>query len=172
MLGLNIVNAPLLFVVLGLVVIQLLFLLLRRPTKRWVLTVLIAAACGGGVAGAVWFVVVRTNNTFGVSPGRVCFFLFAATCASVGVALANLVRSSVRRKIVSGASVVLFLVAGTLGINATFGLDPTLGSLLGVTTESAIALPTSNGAAAGGPLYESWVAPSGRVPFQPGPVIT
>ncbi|TFD69307.1 hypothetical protein [Cryobacterium sp. Hb1] len=56
---------------------------------------------------------------------------------------------------------MLFVAAGTLAINAGFGLNRTLGSLFDITTESAIALPAVSGAKEGGPLYKRWVAPAG-----------
>lgn len=158
--GIDIVNAPLLYVVLGLTVVLLLFLLLRTPRRSWIVTVLVAAAAGIGVAAVTWFVVVTVINAFGMSPGMVSFLWFAATCVAVAIAVANFLRSSTRRKIVAGASAVLFLVAGTLAINASFGLNRTVGALFGVLTESAIALPSASGAGKNDALYQSWVAPT------------
>ncbi|MBG6214926.1 enterochelin esterase-like enzyme [Cryobacterium sp. CAN_C3] len=159
-LRIDIVNAPLLYIVLGLATIDLGYLLSRPPTKRWIVTVLIAVVAGLGVAAAAWFVVVTAVDLFGMSPGLVSFLWLVATCVAIAVAIANLLRSRVRRKIAASASVVLFLVAGTLAINASFGLNHTVGSLFGVTTESAIALPSAAGSGAGGALYRSWVAPA------------
>ncbi|GGL05582.1 esterase [Salinibacterium xinjiangense] len=168
LLRIDIVTGPLLYVVLGLATVQLLYLLVRAPTRVWIVTVVIAVAAGVGVAGMTWFVVVTVVDAFGMSPGLVSFLWFAATCSAIALALANLWRSRRRRKIVAVASVLLFLVSGTLAINASFGLNRTLGSLFGVTMAAAVSLPaTSTPPETGpsappktGPLYQSWVAPA------------
>ena len=164
LLGIDIVNGPLLYVVIGLATVQLLFLLLRTPSRTWIVTVLIAVAAGLGAAGLTWFVVVVVINAFGTSPGVVCFLWFVATCAAVAVAIANFMRSSTRRKVAAGVSVVFFLMAGTLAINASFGLNRTVGALFGVMTEPAIALPAATGAGHSDALYQSWVAPTDLPP--------
>ncbi|TFD13533.1 alpha/beta fold hydrolase [Cryobacterium sp. TMT1-2-2] len=160
MLRINIVTGPLLYVVFGLAGVQVLYLLFRAPTRAWILTVVLAGAAGAGAAGVIWFVVVTVVDAFGMSPGLVAFLWFAATCSAVALALANLWRSRRRRKIVAAASVVVFLLSGSLAINASFGINRTLGSLFGVTTEAAIALPTTSTATKPGPLYQNWVAPT------------
>ena len=160
LLRIDIVTGPLLYVVLGLAAVQLLYLLLRAPTISWIVTVVIAGVGGVGVAGGIWFVVVTVVDAFGMSPGLVSFLWFAATCSARALALANLWRSRRRRKIVAAASIVLFLVSGTLAVNASFGLNRTLGSLFGVTTEAAIPLPVPSTPPETGPLYQSWVAPA------------
>ena len=160
MLRIDIVTGPLLYVVLGLAAVQLLYLLLRAQTRGWIVTVVITVVGGVGVAGVIWFVVVTVVDAFGMSPGLVSFLWFAATCSAIALALANLWRSRRRRKIVAAASIVLFLVSGTLAINASFGLNRTLGSLFGVTAEAAIPLPVPSTPPKTGPLYQSWVAPA------------
>ena len=160
MLRIDIVTGPLLYVVLGLAAVQLLYLLLRAQTRGWIVTVVIAVVGGVGVAGVIWFVVVTVVDAFGMSPGLVSFLWFAATCSAIALALANLWRSRRRRKIVAAASIVLFLVSGTLAINASFGLNRTLGSLFGVAAEAAIPLPVPSTPPKTGPLYQSWVAPA------------
>ena len=160
LLRIDIVTGPLLYVVLGLAAVQLLYLLLRAPTRGWIMRVAIAVVGGVGVAGVIWFVVVTAVDAFGMSPGLVSFLWFAATCSAIALALVNLWRSRRRRKIVAAASIVLFLVSGTLAINASFGLNRTLGSLFGVTTEAAIPLPVPSTPPEAGPVYQSWVAPA------------
>ena len=125
------------------------------------MTLSLAVLCGAGVATAVWIVLVKVIDVFGMSPGRVSFLWFAATCAAIAVAVANLWRSRARRKIGAAVAVIVFLVAGVLAINSSFGLNRTVGSLFGVVTEATIRLPSPSGAAPAGPLYRSWVAPPG-----------
>ncbi|MDJ0348006.1 alpha/beta fold hydrolase [Cryobacterium sp. PH29-G1] len=159
LLRIDIVTGPVLYVVLGLATVQLLYLLLRAPTLAWMLTVVIAATAGAGVAVGIWFVVVIVVDAFGMSPGLASFLWFAATCSAVALALANFRGARRRRKIMAAASVLIFLASGSLAINASFGLNRTLGSLFGVTTETAIALPATVTPSKTGPLYQSWVAP-------------
>ena len=58
---------------------------------------------------------------------------------------------------------VVFAVAGVIGVNMRFGLNPTLGSLLGIA--SSIDLPTDTGGAnqtpaPAQPIYTTWTPPA------------
>ena len=161
----DIVDGPVIIVVFTLSALALVYLLLRPPIRRWSLTTLIAASAGALVAVLIWFVTVRTFNLFGMSLGHGTYLWLAATCAGISLAIANLWRARRLRRSVSAAAVVLFLVAGTLGINAGFGLDRTLGSLLGISTLKPIALTPPSGAPTAshpaGPLWRNWTPPAG-----------
>jgi enterochelin esterase-like enzyme len=91
-----------------------------------------------------------------------------ATFAGVSLAIVNLWRSRWWRKTIAGIAIPVLLIAGTLGINASFGLDPTVGAMFGVTTEKPIQLaakPTappasSTTAPVSQPLWLSWQPPA------------
>jgi poly(3-hydroxybutyrate) depolymerase len=175
-LNTNIVEGPVITAFFVSSAAALVYLLWRRPTRRRVLTSAAALLAGGLIAVAIWFLTVRVFNLFGVSPGHTSYLWLAATCAGACLAAANLWDSRAFRKSIAAASVVLFLVTGILGVNAGFGLNRTVGSLLGISTLRPIALtpPTSapTGAAAGTqagthaaalpaqPLWRAWKPPS------------
>jgi len=116
------------------------FLLARRPTVRWLMTVAVAVASGGVVAVLLWFFLVRVFNVFGMGLVPVAYAWLGAACAAVGIALVNLWKTRPARRSLAAASVLLFVATGALGINAGYGLDRTLGALLGVNVLPPIAL--------------------------------
>lgn len=156
------------FVVAGLTVA----LLLARRVEHWPATatgaVLAGAAAGAGALWVVegWLDLVGTPLAWPTRAWVVgCF-------AVMGLAAANFRRARIRRRCGAVlASLVVFVVTG-LGINAQYGLNPTLGSVLGVSTERAVALPVRPGSGppgagatsvAGGPLWQTW-SPTTPVP--------
>lgn len=147
-------------VVTGVVFFLVLFL---RPTARWALTATIAIAAAV-VAGAitVW-VVEDVLDVFhvGLTP-RVWFWALAG-CGALGLALVSFRHSPAWRKVVAAVSIPVFMLVAALGINTEFGLNKTLGSAFGVSTEGAIALnkPDPNATNPAGPLWQHWKPPSG-----------
>lgn len=141
----------------------LLFLVLavRRWTRRALLWAGAAALCGA-VLGYAVYKVVNLTDVFGDAAPTFVWHWTAAAFAASGFALGGLVGARAWRKVVSVFAVVVFLLAGILGINMRFGLNPTLGSLFGIT--STIVLPDSGNDPTGAPsvpLYQSWTAPAG-----------
>jgi S-formylglutathione hydrolase FrmB len=132
---------------------------------RWAVSALIAVSAGVLVAVLIWFVTIRIFNVFGMSLGQVTYLWLAAACAGISLTLTNLRKTRPLRRIVSVVSAVLFLVAGTLGINADFGLDRTRGSLVGISTLKPIAMTPPTGAPPTNhpaePLWRSWTPPAG-----------
>ncbi|MEB0203169.1 alpha/beta hydrolase-fold protein [Cryobacterium sp. 10I1] len=145
--------------------LALLFLLFRKLSWRWTVMASAALILGVLVAVLVWFVCVRVLNLFGMSLGTVTYMWLAAACGGSSVAIANLWDSRRARKAIAAGSILLFLITGSLGINAGFGLNRTLGSLFGISTETPIILtaptqaPTPGPLA--GPLWQTWVPPAG-----------
>jgi poly(3-hydroxybutyrate) depolymerase len=156
------------------------FLLLRRPSRRWLVTVMIALGSGGLVAVLLWFFLVRVFNVFGMGLVPVTYAWLGAACAAVGLALVNLWKTRPGRRSVAAASVLLFVLTGALGINAGYGLDRTVGAVLGITALPPITLttlatpPNPQGAASGSPsktgdphpdrsirsLWQTWSPPA------------
>jgi poly(3-hydroxybutyrate) depolymerase len=84
--------------------------------------------------------------------------------AGIGLAAVNLWRSRWWRKAAAVLGGVLFIVTAALGINAGYGLNPTLGALLGMNPARHLALPKTNPAPqqqSSAPLWQSWKAPAG-----------
>lgn len=165
-LRLNIIDGWFVGVIYTLALGALLFLIVRRPTRRWMITATSALLAGSVIAFVTLWSVAATN-AFGVDLSAITsiwvYLAFSAMC----LAIANLWKSRWRRKVVASLSIALFAVAGTVGINADFGLDRTVADLAGVSTEKPIALPKtpptpvpSQTPRAGGALWANWIPPA------------
>ena len=100
-------------------------------------------AAGGVAAGAITLYICEGwLNVFGLPLDTDTRVWVVAAFGGVALALANLWRTRWRRRIAAVASVALFISTAALGINAAYGLDATLGALLGLNTTSHLALPT------------------------------
>lgn len=125
------------FTLSGLVV---LFLLARR-IPRWVVLAVVAAVAGA-VGGALTLWIVETPvDMFGSPLDWTTRWWVIGCFAALGLAVANARRSTIRRKVGALFGAVVILATTVLGINASYGLNPTVGSLLGVATERPLALP-------------------------------
>jgi len=137
----------------------------RRPSRRsWLLTTLIALVAGASTGILALVICESWLNVFGIplDPDTRAWVIMA--CAAVALALVNLWRSGWWRRILAVTSVAVFLATAVLGVNAEYGLNPTLGALLGVNTGPYLAIPKQvkpqahNSTA---PLWQTWVPPAG-----------
>ena len=166
LLGINIVDGPVILSFFVVSTIASLYLVARRPTWRWLRTLVIALSSGLVTALLIWFFAVRVWNLFGTSLGMTTYVWLAAVCLGVSLAVANMSKSSRLRTVVAGASVVLFLLTGVLGVNAGFGLNRTIGSLLGISVERPLQLirpSTTAGPTTASParsLWQTWTPPA------------
>jgi enterochelin esterase-like enzyme len=159
-LSIRIVDGPVLPVCLALSAVAALYLLIRRPTARWVLTALIGIL-GGAVVAIGLYALLNALDAFGTPLPHPVAFWAMGTFAALGLAIVNLWRSRWWRKVVASVGILLFAVTGGLGINAYYGLDPTLGSLFGYTDAGHIHVgPHTSGADPARPLYETWKPPA------------
>jgi enterochelin esterase-like enzyme len=165
-LRMNIVDSAFVGVVYTLGLGAFLFLALRHPTRRWIITGVAALLTGSICAFLVlWF--VNATDQFGVGLGVGTTIWVYVVFSAVCLAIANLWRSRVRRKVVASASIVLFLLVGTVGINADFGLDRTVADLVGASTQKPLKLPVATDPTpaptptllAGGALWANWRPP-------------
>ncbi|GAA1446808.1 alpha/beta hydrolase [Leifsonia poae] len=156
----DIVEGPVIYLVFSLAAAGAVFLLLRRPTPRWLLTVAIALGAGLVAAVVTWFVAIRTLNLFGMGLGMRNYVWIAATFCGVFLAVASLWRSRWWRTLVAAVCIPLFAIAGTVAINADYGLDRTLGSLVGVPTDPTIQLAGTTATSDLSTLWKTWKAPA------------
>jgi hypothetical protein len=162
LLALNIVEGPLIVVCYVLSAVCGAVLLLRRPRRAAVVTWL-AGAAGALVGAVVRLVAERLLHAFGGPLGwhvRIWVLLFFAGLAVCG---ANLRKSRPWRKVLACAGALLFALTATLGINAFYGLHPTVASFLGISLAPKVDLepvqphtPAPRQAA----LWESWKPPA------------
>lgn len=160
---LPIIGGPFPLTVYGLAGILAITLLIRRWTRR-PLTWAIVGALIGAAVGAAAYVVANVTNAFGTELPLFVALLAGGGLAACGFALGSLIGARVWRRVVSIAAVPVFLVAATLAVNAQFGLNPTLGSLFGVTADPPAVLPidpTGTVPAPAQPLFQTWTAPAG-----------
>jgi enterochelin esterase-like enzyme len=161
LLATDIVEGPVIVTVTVLAVAAAIVLLFRRPSRRWLWTSGIALATGLAIACSLWFVTVRLLNLWGGSLGIGNYLWIAATCCEVCLAVVNLWRSRVWRKVVAAVSIPLFLITGTLAVNASYGINRSLGNLIGVSTEKPIRLAPPAVASGYDPLlWKHWKPPA------------
>ncbi|MDQ1609638.1 MAG: hypothetical protein QOE16_2370 [Microbacteriaceae bacterium] len=143
--------------------VLVLYLLIRRPTKRWLLTAL-AAVVIGVVAGlmACWLS-SDVLDIFGVSLTSVTRMWVCLGFAGIALALVNLWPSRWWRKTVAIVSVPLFVIAAAAGINMDFGAYRNLNDAFGVNPYPALALGNETASSAAQTLVtvQTWSAPAG-----------
>jgi enterochelin esterase-like enzyme len=152
---------PVAIYTLSLVLLGFLLLhsLLRR--QRDFFWLLVSAAFGLVAAWVTLWLVVDTLDTFGgpLDPGA--YGWIYAGFASLCIALRALFTFRAWGKVIPALGAVLFLVSATLGVNAAFGLTPTLASFLHISTGQIVVVPALSPPSAGSqqPLYLSWNPP-------------
>ena len=160
-LDLQIIDSPAMGIVYGIAVALALVLLIRRATPGWVLRAVIGIGVGG-VIGVAAYLVANATDAFGANLSLGVAVWAAACLGGVGLAIVSLWDSAVWRKIVAGFSILWFLITAVVGINAAFGINPTLGSLFGVVSSNPIDLG-DGGDASGAPdqpIYQTWKPPA------------
>ncbi|MBC7518111.1 MAG: esterase [Microbacteriaceae bacterium] len=142
--------------------------------RRWI-GGLGLSALGGAIAAIVTIVICEVVlNLFGTPIELDTHVWVTAAFAAAGIAVFNIWKSRWWRKVIASVAVVLFLVTASLGINASYGLNTTVASLLNIETGHPLALPSrtplptpvpiatsSTPPAPPKPLWQSWVAPAG-----------
>lgn len=166
-LRIQVINGPLVPVVYGLAGLGLVSLLVRRwrvkPLTATLVTVAVAVSL---TALSLWY--INECNLFGVGLDQGTTVWALVTFAGVGVAVGALWWSGWRRRTVAVASICVFLAAGTLGINADFGLDSTIADLAGVSLAPPLRLPSTSqmkkpselSSPQTGPLWQTWTPPA------------
>jgi poly(3-hydroxybutyrate) depolymerase len=154
------------FAIYGLAALALIFLLARRPTRRR-LIVGGASIAGGAIVAGIVLTIVGVTNVLGVSLSATMSAWIVAGFAVTALGIASFWAAKGWRTIGVAFSIVFVLLAGTLGVNADFGLDPTIGALAGVSTLSTVTVPVIHATPTptptlldGGALWANWVPDS------------
>jgi enterochelin esterase-like enzyme len=180
-LSLNIIDGRVILVFAVVSAVVLLYLIFRRvsravplghhvprahPVRRWASIVIIGAASGAALGVIVLVLTEVVFNVFGLPLDPDTRAWVIGAFAAVGIAVVNLGRERWRRRVIAAASIAFFVVTATLGINAGYGLNPTLASFLGIPVGQPLAVPkpvhTQPPVQAGPPkpLWETWKAPA------------
>lgn len=164
-LALNIVDGPVIYASYVLSMALCITLLVRRARRPVAMTGLSAAA-GAAVGAVVLVVAERFMHAFGGPLGWPVRIWGLAFFAGLGICGANLWASGTWRKVLASVAALSFAATAALGINAYYGLNATLGSLLGISLAPRIDLgPVApQSAAPQKPLWETWKAPEGMPP--------
>lgn len=161
---LPIIDGAVPIVVYAVAVALLVLVLARRWGRRSLLWGAVGAVAGAAV-GVLLVHLVDRMHPFGPAPMPAFVVPWVAgALAASGLALGALVGARLWRRVVSIVAVLVFLVAATVGVNAGFGLNPTLATLFGVSGYDPVALPAADptkGAAPSVPLAQSFVPPAG-----------
>jgi enterochelin esterase-like enzyme len=140
LLTMQIIGGPLPWVLCTLAGVCLVLLLLRRPTRRWM--ILAGAGIASAAAIALVFTWIADATAMFEIPLPIDAVAWAvATFAAAGLAVVSLWRTRWRRRTIAIVSLVVFAVTGTVQVNAVFDINPTVGDLLGVVVTHPIALP-------------------------------
>ena len=116
------------------------YLLVRRPTKRWIVTALIAVAAGALLGFAVCWLLVDVLDIFGVDLSSITRMWVAVAFAGVALVIVNLWGSRWWRKTIAIVAVPLIVATGAAGINVDFGAYRTLNDAVGVNPYQVVAV--------------------------------
>lgn len=136
------------------------YLLVRKPTKRWLITSAIALL-GGGALGllASWFA-GDVLDLFGVALTAGQRAWVALTFAAIALAVVNLWRSRWWRKVVAIVSVPLLLLTGAAFVNSSIGYYSTVSDALGINPYHDGTLGYETGELTRGPVAQDWRPPA------------
>ncbi|MET4159233.1 alpha/beta hydrolase-fold protein [Agromyces sp. PvR057] len=141
----------------------LIYLVFKKRTAAWFLTAFIVLVVGALIGVGVVWLAVNVLDAFGGPVNEVTWFWVPAAFAGILLAIFNLWGSRWWRKVIAIISILMFVATATFAISAAYGLSPTLGALLHVSTAKAIDIPTpgpTDTADPDEPLYQTWKAPS------------
>ncbi|MBK5238038.1 MAG: hypothetical protein JJE28_02885 [Actinomycetales bacterium] len=164
MLDLNIsVGAfPVAVYAVSLVIMGLLLMHSLLQGLRDVLWLVATAVIGLGVAWVTLWIIVDVLDLFGgpLDPGAYGWIF--AGFAGLGVAFRALFTFRAWSKVIPAVGGLLFLLSAALGVNASYGLTPTLGSFLHIASGNIVVLPpvTVPVTPQASPLYASWNPPA------------
>lgn len=163
LLAIRIDHGPVLWAVHLIAVALVLVLLIRRPTRRWLLTAPLAVLSGALLALAATWLAQDVLDVFDAPMERDVRLWIAGTGAVVGLAIANLWLSRWWRKLVAVLAIAVFVLSGALGVASASGIAKNVGDLLEMPVEqpldvSSLAPHSTNPP---GALAASWTAPPG-----------
>ncbi|WP_235833395.1 alpha/beta hydrolase [Glaciibacter flavus] len=128
---------------------------------RWFAVALIGIV-GGALVGLGLVILVNSLDLFSPPLTIQSTAWIMATFAGIGLAIVNLWKSRWWRKVIASVSIILFALVGTVGVNAYYGLNKTVGSLFGVVVDKPIDIRPINTATADPtqPVYKTWKPPA------------
>lgn len=163
LLDVSVVDGPLPIVVYALAGACFVYLLFRDRSTAWGFGVVVLLIVGAILGAGVLWIAVNVLGTFGGPVDDSVWWWVPAATAAILVALWNLWRTRWWRKLVAVIAIPLYVLAAAVGINAGYGLNPTIGAVLHISTADELDLPDQADEAPPGdpaePLWQTWVPP-------------
>ena len=164
--GVNVVDGPVPPAVWGLTVLGILLLLVRPPRAEWIARCPFGLVAGAAV-GVAAVLVADVSGSFGGSLPTVVMVWAGVGLGGAGLAIASMWGAKAWRRVVAIIVAILAVLSTVLGINASYGINTTLGSLFGVSSLDQVdGLNGQHGPHPGpsvspsGPLYARWTPPA------------
>ena len=163
LLELRITGGAFLIVVYALALAAGLFLIVRRPSRRWATIASMAAVGGAGVGYLVCWFVGDELDLLGFSPTPISRMWVAFLTAGLALVVVNVVLRPNWRRVVAIVCIPLIAVAGAVGLNVDAGGYSHLGQALGApgrVLARAAQLPPQRDAGDAAPAGANWRADS------------
>ncbi len=158
LLSFELIDSPVLAICVAIAALGVLAVIIL-PRRRLLLSAAIA-----GAAGIAMFVVTKileSMDTFqGPLPEGAVWWASGAV-AAIALGVVGIFRAPWLRRVAGVVTVLAALLAGGLGVNASYGVTHNLAAILGVQALDPATLPAQD-AAAGDPatLYQTWTPPA------------
>ncbi|WP_426514985.1 alpha/beta hydrolase [Diaminobutyricibacter sp. McL0618] len=138
------------------------FLLVRKPTLRWIVTALIAIAAGAVFGIVLCWILVDQLDFFGVDLSTITRMWVALACAGLALVVVNLWHSPWWRKAIAIVAVPLIVVTGAAGINVDFGAYRNINDAVGVNPYQVVTVGRLGHAVhtSAIPTLASWTPPA------------
>jgi enterochelin esterase-like enzyme len=138
------------------------YLLVRRPTIRWIVTALIAMVSGAILGIVTCWILVDGLDFFGVDLSAITRMWVALAFAGIALVVVNLWHSRWWRKVIAVAAVPVLVITAAAGINVDFGAYRNLNDAVGVNPYKVISVgrvshPTHTSSI---PTLASWTPPA------------
>lgn len=131
---------------------------IKLPKRLWTAALgLFAGALVGGVL--TWYVTI-VNNTFGQPLEGNALAWILICFAGIGLVLSQILIQGFSRAGIGAGAVVALAVMGTVGVNGSYGLTPTVGELLHIVSGNVVNLPPVTANSASTPDLSSWQPPA------------
>lgn len=169
--GMRIVDGPLPTGLFFLALVLIIILALRRREaagKKWPLTVVSSLIIGAAVGLGTCWLFVDVFNAFDTSLSPLSRTWIAAAFAAIALALVNLRRSRIARKVGALGAIFLFALVAAVGVNAEFGQYTTIESLTGASPYESLPSQVlldqkaaiSTGAGVASAVSKDWAKPT------------
>ncbi|MFJ6653243.1 alpha/beta hydrolase-fold protein [Microbacterium sp. NPDC091313] len=158
LLSFELLDSPVLLVCAILALVGGLLVLLVPP-RRLIVTLAVGVA-GGGAMFAVALALSAANTFDGPLPWPAPLWA-AAAAAGVAVGAVGVLRRPWWRRLIGVFTIILALLAGSLGVNRAYGITHNLAAILGVQAEADAVLPGQSANPDDlSTLYQTWTPPA------------